>query len=284
MTSTPGIGFANLQGRPVAVVEGQCHELTGHMDGRYLANPNAIYADFDTLTSWANQQAADSASGPFDPAQADQAVLQPRQVFAIGLNYRDHAAEANLPVPEQPMVFTKFPSCLAGPRAPITLTSDRVDWEVELVVVVGRGGRDIAERVAWSRVAGLCIGQDISDRRRQFADAPPQFSLGKSSPGFGPLGPMVVPVPEIAHPDDLAIRCDINGERMQDSRTSDMIFSVPEIVAYLSRHCELFPGDVIFTGTPAGVGSVRSPRTYLQSGDVIRSEIEALGELENHVG
>lgn len=283
MCTLPRIGFATVDGRPHAVVGGGCHDLGPLHEGRYLSDPNALFAELDAVIAWANQQPTEAATATYEPGAAGPAVASPRQVFAIGLNYRGHAAEANLPVPTEPVVFTKFPSCLAGPQAPITLTSNRVDWEVELVVVVGQGGRHIPQKDAWSRMAGLCIGQDVSDRRLQFAAQPPQFSLGKSAPGFGPLGPLVVPLQDIAHPDDLAISCEINGERMQDNRTSDMVFSVPELVSYLSGHCELYPGDLIFTGTPAGVGSTRSPRRYLQDGDIVRSEIEGLGHLQNRV-
>lgn len=268
------IGIANLDGRPHAVVDGRCHDLAGFREGAHVSDPNGLFADLDAVLAWANQQSPETASADFDPKVAGPAVQAPRQVFAIGLNYRAHAEEAKLPPSQEPVVFTKFPSCLVGPRADVTLTSDRVDWEVELVVVMGKGGEDIPDKDAWSRVAGLCVGQDISDRRLQFASSPPQFSLGKSAPGFGPIGPMVVPLQEIAHPDDLAISCERNGERVQDGRTSDMLFSVPELVSYLSRHCTLCPGDLIFTGTPAGVGP-------LAKGDVLRSEIEGLGYLEN---
>ncbi|MDD9936196.1 MAG: fumarylacetoacetate hydrolase family protein, partial [Myxococcales bacterium] len=177
--------------------------------------------------------------------------------------------------------FTKFPSCIAGPNAIIKLTSNRVDWEVELVVVIGRGGRNIAESAALEHVAGYTVGQDISDRRRQFGDNPPQFSLGKSCPAFGPIGPAVVSLDALADPGALAMTCDINGERMQDGTSADMIFGVPQLVAYLSEYCELLPGDLIFTGTPAGVGSTREPRRYLSAGDRIESEIEGLGKLDN---
>ena len=179
------------------------------------------------------------------------------------------------------MVFTKFPSCLAGPRADVVLSSAWVDWEAELVVVIGRGGRRIPEAHALEHVAGYCAGQDISDRRLQFADVPPQFSLGKSIDTFGPLGPAVVTLDAFRDPNDLALTCDVAGERMQDARTSDMIFAVPALIAFLSGLCTLDPGDVIFTGTPAGVGSTRDPRRYLKEGEVLVTTIEGIGTLTN---
>ena len=159
------------------------------------------------------------------------------------------------------------------------LTSDRVDWEVELVVVMGREASRVAAGEAWDHVAGLCVGQDISDRRMQFAGKPPQFSLGKSADTFGPIGPAVVPLDAFADPNDLALRCSVAGELMQDGRTSDMVFTVSELVAFLSRHCTLAPGDLVFTGTPAGVGSTR--RRYLEPDELIESTIEGIGSLRN---
>ena len=161
------------------------------------------------------------------------------------------------------------------------LSSDYVDWEVELVVVIGRGGRGISETRALERVAGYCVGQDISDRRIQFTDRPPQFSLGKSLDTFGPIGPALVSLDEVADPNDLALTCDVGGERMQDARTSDMIFAVPALVAFLASMCTLTPGDLIFTGTPSGVGSTRTPRRYLAAGEEIVSTIEHLGTMRN---
>jgi len=178
-------------------------------------------------------------------------------------------------------VFTKFPNCLVGPRADVVLSSDFVDWEVELVVVMGRGGRRIAEKDALAHVAGYCVGQDISDRRLQFADQPPQFSMGKSADTFGPIGPAVVSLDSIPNPDDLALSCDVAGERMQAARTSDMIFGVASLIQFLSSLCTLDPGDLIFTGTPSGVGSTRDPRRYLKEDEVIISWIEHVGTLVN---
>jgi 2-keto-4-pentenoate hydratase/2-oxohepta-3-ene-1,7-dioic acid hydratase in catechol pathway len=275
------IELANLAGRAQLVREGRLIDVQRRSSNALSADPHTLLADWQAFCDWAADQHASEQDPELDPARLSPCVPSPSQVFAIGLNYRDHATEAGLPLPQQPMVFTKFPSCLAGPRAEIPLTGERVDWEVELVVVIGSGGRDLAASQALRHVAGYCVGQDISDRRRQFADSPAQFSLGKSSPAFGPIGPTLVALQSIAQPLDLALTCAINGERIQDSRTSQMVFDVAQLVSYLSRYCCLRPGDLIFTGTPAGVGSVRSPRRYLAAGDVIRSEIEALGVLEN---
>jgi len=186
-----------------------------------------------------------------------------------------------MPIPNAPIVFTKFPNCLVGPRANVELTSGFVDWEVELVVVIGRRGRRISEAQAFDYIAGYCVGQDISDRRLQFADTPPQFSMGKSADTFGPLGPALVSIDGFANPNDVALTCEVAGERMQDARSSDLIFSVPQLMAFLSGLCTLEPGDLIFTGTPSGVGSGRNPRRYLQPNEEIVSTIEGIGTMVN---
>ena len=155
--------------------------------GALPADPMALLGRWEQFVAWAADQPPRDLARPAEQAAFGPCVPRPAQVFAIGLNYKDHAAEAGLPLPEAPMVFTKFPSCLAGPCADVPLTSDRVDWEVELVVVIGEGGLAIPRELALSRIAGLCVGQDVSDRRLQFRDNPPQFSLGKSAPAFGPL-------------------------------------------------------------------------------------------------
>jgi 2-keto-4-pentenoate hydratase/2-oxohepta-3-ene-1,7-dioic acid hydratase in catechol pathway len=275
------IRLANVKERASLLVGESVVDVERASRGRFGADPMAAFAAWDAFADWAAGCGAGSAEGALVEMDLGPPVPRPRSVFAIGLNYRDHAREAGLELPKQPMVFTKFPSCLAGPRADIVCASERVDWEVELVVVVGRGGRGITEDRALAHVAGYAVGQDISDRRLQFADAPPQFSLGKSLDGYGPTGPAVVSLDAFADPNDLALTCDVSGERMQSGRTSDMVFGVPALVAWLSRWCTLAPGDLIFTGTPAGVGSTRTPRRYLVPGDEIVSSIEGVGTLRN---
>ena len=166
-----------------------------------------------------------------------------------------------------PATFTKFPACLAGPYDDVTLSGDTVDWEVELVVVIGRRADRVAEADGWDHVAGLTAGA--------------QFSLGKSHRGYGPLGPVLVTPDELPDRDDLALGCRVNGETMQDARTGDMVFGVPRLVAELSAVVPLLPGDVIFTGTPAGVGLARQPARVLQPGDVVESWIDGIGTIRN---
>jgi 2-keto-4-pentenoate hydratase/2-oxohepta-3-ene-1,7-dioic acid hydratase in catechol pathway len=205
-------------------------------------------------------------------------------VLAIGLNYAEHAAESGFAVPEEPTVmFTKWPSCLTGPVTEVELPAGgHTDWEVELVVVIGRRAFRIGAADAWDHVAGLTVGQDISERILQTAGPSPQFSLAKSLPGFGPTGPWLVTPDEFDDPDDLELGCSVNGNQMQKGRTRDLIFSVPAMLAALSRRLPLLPGDVLFTGTPAGVGLGRSPQVWLAPGDELVSYVTGIGELRQH--
>ncbi len=275
------VRLANVQGRASLIVGNQVVDVERASERTFCADPMAALARWDAFASWASGVGPGAASGCLDEATLGPPLPRPAKVFGIGLNYLGHAQEAGLPLPARPMVFTKFPSCLIGPRADVELSSGYVDWEVELVVVLGRRAHRIAEERALDYVAGYCAGQDISDRKLQFSDQPPQFSMGKSLDTFGPLGPALVSIDAFADPNDLALTCDVAGERMQSARTSDMVFSVSQLVAYLAHLCTLEPGDIIFTGTPAGIGSVRQPRRYLEAGEEIVSTIEGIGSLRN---
>ena len=183
-------------------------------------------------------------------------------------------------LPSVPATFTKFPASLSGPFATIEIVGDTVDWEVELVAAIGTRADRVDEADAWSHVAGLTVGQDISDRTLQFA-AGSQFSLGKSRRGYGPMGPWLVTLDEVPDPDDLALGCSVDGDTVQDARTSDLIFGVPRLIAELSAVLPLFPGDVIFTGTPAGIGATRQPPRFLQPGQLLETWIEGIGTIRN---
>ncbi|WEH13226.1 fumarylacetoacetate hydrolase family protein [Streptomyces sp. VNUA24] len=272
--------FANIGGRAHLIAAGLCFDLEQAGAGRFSSDPQAVYARWDELTDWA--AAHDLRGGrPYRNEELLTPVPRPHQIFAIGLNYRAHADEAEVVPPKEPMVFTKYASSLTGPTGPVALTGTSVDWEVELVVVIGRTARCVPAERAWEYVAGLTVGQDLSDRERQFTDSPPQFSLAKSAPGFSPVGPYVVTTDEVPDPDDLALECSVNGEVMQRDRTSSMLFGVGELIARLSRVLPLLPGDLLFTGTPAGVGLGRTPRRFLHSGDRLVSRIEGLGEMSH---
>jgi 2,4-didehydro-3-deoxy-L-rhamnonate hydrolase len=270
--------IANHNGRAVLVLGDQIADIADASDGRFGPDPMSVYADWEAFVEFG----AGITAGVTPLVETDLAnpVPSPRQVFAIGLNYRSHAEEAGIALPEVPATFTKFPASLAGPFDDIEITVPSVDWEVELVAVIGRRADFVIEADAWSHVAGLAVGQDISDRKLQMA-AGSQFSLGKSRRGYGPIGPWVVTVDEISNPDDLALGCSLDGEKLQDARTSDLVFSVPRLVAELSAVLPLLPGDVIFTGTPAGVGVTRQPPRFLQPGQILESWVEGVGTIRN---
>ena len=278
--------IANLSGRLVIVSGDRALDVERASSGVFTSDPQGIYPRWEEFLSWAASQDA-SRGEPFTTANLGAAVPRPSQVFAIGLNYASHAGESGFDVPQDPVVFTKFVSSFAGPDTDVVLTGKTVDWEAELVVVIGAGGIDITEERAWQSIAGLSVGQDLSDRTVQFWGHPPQFSLGKSRAGFSPVGPAVVTLDEIdaaADRNDLHVRCrvehaDGTAEVLQDGRTRDLIFSIPTLIARLSSVLELLPGDVIFTGTPAGVGHGRTPQQYLRPGDVLTTEIEGIGVL-----
>jgi 2-keto-4-pentenoate hydratase/2-oxohepta-3-ene-1,7-dioic acid hydratase in catechol pathway len=269
--------FANLEGRLVLVRDGGAVDLAAASDGRLPSAPDEALDRWDDVVRWA--AGTNGAPVPFDHGHLRAPSPRPRQVFGIGLNYASHAAEADLTPPDFPTTFTKFPTCIASPGDTVTLPSAHVDWEVELVVVIGRRAHAVPEADAWSRVAGLTVGQDLSERVVQRQRPIPQFSLGKSFPGFGPIGPWLVTPDELADPDDLAISCTLNGEEMQAGRTSDLIFPVPKLVHLLSGVVPLMPGDLVFTGTPAGVGFTRTPPRFLRHGDELVSTIEGIGAL-----
>lgn len=279
------VALANVAGRASLVREERVIDLERRSSGFFSSDPMAALSRWDELCAWSRAVELQPSDALLDVAQLGPCVPRPSQVFAIGLNYHDHAEEIGLQKPAQPMTFTKFASCLSGARANVPLTSQAVDWEIELVVVIGTRAHRLSEERALDCVAGFCVGQDISDRRLQFSDVPPQFSLAKSATGFGPIGPAVVSrLDDEGHALDaqsFALCCDVNGVRMQDGNTRHMIFTVPQILVHLSRYCTLEPGDIIFTGTPSGVGSGRKPAVFLRAGDVIRSEIAGLGVLEN---
>lgn len=283
--------LGNLDGRLVIVSgpEDQLAALDVHTasDGLFESDPQAIYDRWAEFRDWATRtrptgfSAATDGAAPLELDRLRAPVPAPRQVFAVGLNYRDHAAEAGVPLPEVPAVFTKYPTSLTGPTGTIVLPRTTVDWEVELVVVVGARTHQVSIEQAWDHLAGVTVGQDLSERTMQMAGPVPQFGLAKSFPGFSPIGPWVVTPEDLPDRDDLALTCTVNGEPVQDSRTSQLVFDVPTLVAELSAVLPLLPGDLIFTGTPAGVGVFRTPPRFLQPGDVLVSTVEGIGSMSH---
>ena len=272
-----GFRLGNVDGRAVLVEGDGVFDLERVSEGRLGPGARAAIAGHAVL----HEVAAGLAGQQPDRTLADVTLGPPQpdpwQVFAIGLNYRGHAAETGKALPEAPLVFTKFPGCLTGPVATVEMASDTTDYEAELVVVIGDTVRNVAAADAWNVVAGLTIGQDLSDRELQNAGERPQFSLAKSHDGYGPTGPLIVSPDLLDDPDALDVRCLVNGEQRQSDTTHNLIFTVPVLVEYLSRMMTLHAGDLIFTGTPEGVGLATG--NYLRSGDVVRTTIAGLGEL-----
>jgi 2-keto-4-pentenoate hydratase/2-oxohepta-3-ene-1,7-dioic acid hydratase in catechol pathway len=212
-------------------------------------------------------------------------ALPSSKVICIGKNYADHAKEMGGDAPELPVVFSKFASCLIGHRQPIVLPaiSTQVDWEAELVVAIGRRGRNIPVSSALEWVAGYCCGNDVSARDWQKGRPGGQWLLGKTFDTFGPLGPFLVSRDEVPDPHQLQIELRLNGEVMQRASTGLLIYRIDYLIAHLSQFITLEPGDLIFTGTPAGVGAGRTPPRFLQAGEEIEIEISGLGKLKNRV-
>ncbi len=212
-------------------------------------------------------------------------ISNPEKIICIGLNYADHAAESGMPIPDEPIVFSKYASSIIGQgdeiRAPSA--SSQVDYEVELVVVIGKAGRNISEPQARSHIAGYMVGHDVSARDYQLEKPGGQWMLGKTFDTFAPIGPDLVTGDEVPDPHSLDIRCILNNQTVQDSNTKQLIFNVDQLVAYLSHVFTLTPGDLIFTGTPPGVGMAREPQLWLKEGDLVTCEIEGLGSLHNPV-
>ncbi|MEV2214164.1 fumarylacetoacetate hydrolase family protein [Streptomyces sp. NPDC050997] len=263
--------IAQLMGHPVLLTDDRAVDIPAEL-------ASDVFARWDDLLDWSTNA---TGGRPYSEADLEAPVPSPRQIFAVALNYRPHTAEAGHEEPEAPLVFTKFPTCLTGPRTTIDLPPGHVDWELELVAVIGREARRVPVEKGWEPVVALTVGQDLSERVAQLAGRPAQFSLAKSHPGFGPIGPALVSLDELDDRDDLELTCELNGEIVQHDRTAGMIFPIPYLVAYLSEFCTLLPGDLIFTGTPAGVGNRRVPQRFLTPDDVLVSRIEGVGEMRH---
>lgn len=270
--------IANLDGRLTLLVQDGVVDVATASDGRFGPNPMDAYQQWSAFSEWAST--VTEPTGQLDRNLLKSPVPSPAQVFAIGLNYRAHAQESGMDLPKVPATFTKYPASLSGPFDDIEIVGDAVDWEAELVVVIGARADRVEEANAWEHVAGLTVGQDVSDRALQFA-AGMQFSLGKSRRGYGPMGPWLVTPDEVADPDNLSIGCRVDGETVQDARTDDLVFPIATLIAELSAVLPLLPGDVIFTGTPSGVGMARKPPRSLQPGMVLETWVEGIGEIRN---
>lgn len=279
--------IGNLAGRAVLIQGGAAVDIDAASAGRFGPDPLLVFQEWAAFSAWAVEAELTDAR-PFDTRDLLAPIPNPGQIFAIGLNYADHADEAELAHPNHLVVFTKFASSLAGPEVTVPLPSEFVDYETELVVVLGASAHQVDQTRARAAIAGFCVGQDYSERVVQRRGPVPQFSLGKSYPNFAPFGPAVVTLDELEDPDALPIRAVLEGPTaadhdgrwtVQDSTTANLIFPVSRIISDLSQVVTLAPGDLIFTGTPAGVGMARG--IYLQAGDVLTSTIAGIGSLRN---
>ena len=277
---------AVVGGRTVLVVGDRVVDVEWASDGGVPAAPQAMFRSWQQLLDLARRLDGAVADGAprLDPSTLELPVPVPVQAFGIGLNYSDHAGESAMDLPDKPLVFPKFSSSIVGPNVSVATRSDALDWEAELVVVIGVDCFEVPADDALSVIAGYTVGQDLSDRVVQFENGtPPQFGLGKSAPGFGPVGPWVVSADELGATPHLDIRCEVDGEGKQSSNTKNLIFDVPTLVAHLSSRVRLCAGDLVFTGTPAGVGWSRSPKQVLGPGSRVDTTIEGIGTLTTHV-
>lgn len=252
--------------------------------GRYGPDLTRVYADWPAFVAWAEQALAGAEPDvDVDPALLGPPSPHPSQVLAVGLNYAEHARETGYAVPDGlPPVFTKFPSALTGPYGTVALPSGgSTDWEVEVVAVVGRAMHRVAQDEVPEHLAGLTVGQDLSERQLQLSGEAPQFSLGKSYPGFAPVGPWLVTLDELPALDDLRLGCAVDDEVVQDGHTSHLLLSIPQVVSRLSQVVTLRPGDLVFTGTPDGVGMGRTPARFLRPGQTLRTWVDGIGEMRH---
>lgn len=274
-----GFRFANVDDRAVLIDSDDYYDLAALSGGAIPSDPMAALAHHAEFHSLAADIAVAEPTGSLSNVILGAPSPRPRNSYGVGLNYAKHAEEGGMELPEKPMVFTKFPSCIVGPNADVELRGDMVDYEAELLVVIGTPGKDISKADALDHVAGFTIGQDISDRPAQFMAKPAHFSLGKSFDTYGPMGPAIVSLDLLDDPADLKIRCVIDGDVRQDDTTANLIFDVPTLVSFLSHITTLSVGDVIWTGTPEGIGWTQ--QKLLKDGEVITTELEGLGTMTN---
>jgi 2-keto-4-pentenoate hydratase/2-oxohepta-3-ene-1,7-dioic acid hydratase in catechol pathway len=253
-----------------------------------LADPTLPQSTAEVIAKWKSilprvQSLGKKLGKSEQPLRLLCPVDRPGKILCIGLNYRDHAIETKAPIPEEPIVFCKMPTCMIGPDDPIVLpsVSSEVDYEAELVIIVGQRMKNVSVDMAAQGIFGYSIGNDVSARDWQKGKPGKQWFLGKSFDTFAPLGPMIVTADEVGSTDNLRVQCRINGETLQDSTTRELIFKPVEVVSYISQVMTLEEGDVIYTGTPPGVGMARTPPRFLAPGDKIEIEIERLGILNN---
>lgn len=265
--------LAQYENQPV-LIETSLAGVTYHV----IENADSVQALLPNLNQQDWQLGQMQTLKDFSGLQAP--ISQPRQIFGVGFNYSDHLKELAAPAPKEPNFFTKFVSSLTGPEPTVQVQGSQTDWETELVVVVGKGGRHISVDEAATHIAGYMVGEDLSDRRLQFANPNPQFSLAKSHENFSPTGPWLTTPDELEQLGELTITTTLNDVEKQHSQLKQLIFDANALVSYLSQVVALYPGDLIFTGTPGGVGTGRNPQEFIHAGDVVVGAIEDLGALK----
>jgi 2-keto-4-pentenoate hydratase/2-oxohepta-3-ene-1,7-dioic acid hydratase in catechol pathway len=274
-----GFKLANIKGKSALIHGDSYYDINTISQGKISSDPSKILNSLSDLHEFNSKIDNFKPTGLIENSLLEPPVINSRNCFAVGLNYRAHAEESGMEIPPFPMVFTKHTSCIVGPFDNIEMKSDIVDYEAELVVVIGKEGKNVPKKDAWDYVAGLTVGQDISDRAVQFHATPPQFNLGKSFDTFGPIGPYLVSPDLVANKSALRIECYINEELRQESSTDDLIFTVPDIISYISEFLTLNTGDLIFTGTPSGVGATQGK--LLKDGDIVTTSIKEIGTIKN---
>lgn len=271
--------------RICALVDGRYHDLNQADPSLPTSLKGLLAMGVDGLTK--ASLAVQSATVTYDPAEVKHlsVIPDPQKVICLGLNYRDHAIESGMEIPPEPVLFSKYPSALIGHGDTIKLpaVSSQVDYEAEMVIVVGQRAKHVSEANALNYVAGYAVGHDVSARDWQLNKPGKQWMAGKTFDTFAPVGPVLVTKDEVPDSSNLGIRLRLNGETMQDSNTKQLIFDVAYTIAYLSKIVTLEPGDLIFTGTPPGVGMARKPQVWLKPGDRVEVEIDGLGVLSNLV-
>lgn len=284
------LGTMDINGQPRlvgAVGEGNDlkHVDLAAIDKSLDISMTELLAQPDGLAMATMALAQGQTKGPFVSGQLLAPVPNPGKVLCIGLNYRDHAIESKAPIPTEPICFSKFSSAVVGPEAMVHLpkVTEKVDYEAELVVIIGKAAKYVTAEKAMEHVAGFTVGNDVSARDWQIGRPGGQWLLGKTPDTFAPIGPYLVTADEIADPHELKIQLRLNGGTMQDSSTKELIFRIEQIIAHVSQLITLAPGDIIFTGTPPGVGMARTPPVFIKDGDVMEVEIEGLGVLWNKV-
>ena len=274
-----GFKLANVNGKSSLIFGESYYDINTISQGKISSEPSEVLDSLNDLHELSSKIDNYEATGLIESSLLGAPITNSRNCFAVGLNYKAHAEESGMEIPPFPMVFTKHTSCIVGPFEDIQMRSDIVDYEAELVVVIGKKGKNITIDNAWEHVAGLTVGQDISDRAVQFHATPPQFNLGKSFDTFGQIGLFFVSPDLVTNKNSVQIDCYVNDELRQESSTDDLIFTVPDIISYISEFLTLTPGDLIFTGTPSGVGATQGK--LLKHGDIVTTSIKEIGTIKN---